>query len=75
MTREQLEEKKITKLNSLDEALEMIQLLNYDECIAALNGVKGMPAVMHKALMDRAKSLKGSTFELITASMQALVNR
>jgi len=29
---------------------------------------------MHKALIDRAKSLKGVTYELIVAGIQAVVN-
>lgn len=74
MTRKDLAEKKIDKLESMEEAIQMIQILNYDECIAALKGVKRMPSNIHKALMDRAKSLKGNTLELIVAGMQAIVN-
>lgn len=74
MTRKDLAEKKINKLESMERAMEMISILEYDECLAALNGVKKMPANMHKALIDRAKSLKGITLELIVAGMQAAVN-
>lgn len=74
MTRKELEKKRIEKLNSMDQALEMISILNYEECIEALKGVNRMPSVMYNALMDRAKSLKGNTFELIVAGMQAIVN-
>lgn len=74
MTRKDLAEKKIKKLESMEQAMEMINILNYDECIATLNGVKRMPAEMHKALMDRAKAQRGLTLELITAGMQAVVN-
>ncbi len=74
MTRKDLAEKKIDRLDSMEEAIQMIQILNYDECIAALNGVKRMPSNIHKALIDRAKSLKGNTLELIVAGMQAIVN-
>ncbi len=74
MTRKDLAAKKIDRLNSVEDAIQMIQILNYDECIAALNGVHRMPSVMHKALIDRAKSLKGVTYELIVAGIQAVVN-
>ena len=74
MTRKDLAEKKIEKLEGMKEAIEMISILEYDECIYALEHVKRMQPVMHKALMDRAKSLKGVTFELIVAGMQAAVN-
>lgn len=74
MTRSDLAEKKINKLDSIEQAMELISLLEYDECIAVLNGVKKMPGNIHKALMDRAKSLKGVTLELIVAGMQAAVN-
>lgn len=74
MTRKDLAAKKIDGLNSVEDAIQMIQILNYDECIAALNGVKRMPSNIHKALIDRAKSLKGVTYELIVAGIQATVN-
>ena len=74
MTRKDLAEKKIDRLESMEQAIEVISILEYDECLAALNGVEKMPSDMHKALMDRAKSLKGVTFELIVAGMQAAVN-
>lgn len=74
MTRRDLAEKKIDSLENMEQALELINLLNYDECIVALNNVKGMPSNIHKALMDRAKSLKGVTLELIITGMQAVVN-
>lgn len=75
MTRKDLAEKKIESLDGLDEAMQMIRILNYDECIAALKGVNRMPAVMHKAIIDRAKSFNGVTAELIIAGMQAAVNQ
>ena len=74
MTRRDLAEKKIDSLENMEQALELINLLNYDECIVALNNVKRMPSNIHKALMDRAKSLKGATLELIIAGMRAVVN-
>ena len=74
MKRQDLEEKKIDRLENMEQAMEMISLLNYEECIAVLNGVKGMLPNMHKALMERAKSLNGITFELVLAGIQAAVN-
>ena len=74
MTRTDLESKTVSKLNSIDEALEMINILDYDECIAALNGLHDVPHTIFKALINRAKSIKGNTFELIVASMQCVVN-
>ena len=74
MTRKDLAEKKIDHLENMEQVFELINLLDYDECIAALHGVKGMPNNIYKALMDRAKSLKGITFELIVAGIQATVN-
>ena len=74
MKREDLIEKKIDRLESMEQALEMISLLTYEECIAVLNGVKGMPSNMHKALMQRAESLNGVTLELVVAGIQAAVN-
>ena len=73
MTRKDLAEKKIDRLDGIEDAIQMIQILDYDECIAALNDVRRMPYSIHKALIDRAKSLKGNTFELIVAGMQAIV--
>lgn len=74
MTRTDLENKTIEKLNSIDEALEMISLLDYDECIVELNGLHNVPHVIFKALINRAKSIKGNTLELMIASMQCVVN-
>lgn len=74
MTRRDLAEKRVEKLDGMEQALEMINMLDYNECIAALKGVHQMPYVMHKALIDRAKSLRGNTSELIIAGIQAIVN-
>lgn len=74
MTRKDLETKSIEKLNSIDEAVELINLLNYDECIYLLNSSHNVPADLLKAIINRAKSLKGNTVELLTASLQCLVN-
>ena len=74
MKRKDLEEKKIDRLESMEQAMKLINLLNYDECIAVLNSVKGMPSNMYKAIMERAKSLNGITYELVVAGIQAAVN-
>ena len=74
MTRKDLETKSIEKLNSIDEAVELINLLNYDECIYLLNSLHNVPADLLKAIINRAKSLKGNTVELVKASFQCLVN-
>lgn len=74
MTRKDLETKSIEKLNSIDEAIELVNLLNYDECINLLNGLHNVPADLLKAIINRARSLKGNTVELLTASFQCLVN-
>lgn len=38
MTRQDLVNKSIDKLNTVKEALELIEILEYDECIAVLTG-------------------------------------
>lgn len=74
MTRQELANGTITKLNGIDEAMELIGLLNYDECIYVLKNIKRAPSNMIDALVNRAKSFKGLTLELITANMQAVAN-
>ena len=39
MTRQDLVNKSIDKLNTVKEALELIEILEYDECIAVLTGI------------------------------------
>ena len=43
MTRQDLVNKSIDKLNTVKEALELIEILEYDECIAVLTGTKNLP--------------------------------
>ncbi len=75
MTRADLLNKKVEKLNNVDEALEVISLLNYDECIAVLMNTKNIPDKIHAALMARAKEAHGgTTLELVVAGMQNVVN-
>ena len=75
MTRTDLLNKNVDQLNSIDEALELISLLNYDECIAVLMNTKNIPSEIHAALMERAKEANGgTTLELVIAGMQNVVN-
>ena len=75
MTRADLLNKKVDQLNSIGEALELISLLNYGECIAVLMNTKNIPSEMHATLMKRAKEANGgTTLELVIAGMQNVVN-
>ena len=75
MTRADLLNKKVDQLNSIGEALELIRLLNYGECIAVLMNTKNLPSEIHAALMKRAKEVHGGTTpELVIAGMQNVVN-
>lgn len=75
MTRADLLNKKVDQLNSIGEALELISLLNYGECIAVLMNTKNIPSEIHAALMKRAKEVHGgTTLELVIAGMQNVVN-
>lgn len=75
MTRNNLINKEIKKLNTIDEAIELINLLTYDECIEILKRCHGLPIEIFKALINRGKSLKGLTSELLIMSIQSTVNR
>lgn len=59
MTRQDLVNKSIDKLNTVKEALELIEILEYDECIAVLTGTKNLPSEIHSALMRRGKEVDG----------------
>lgn len=75
MTRADLLNKKVDQLNNIGEALELISLLNYGECIAVLMNTKNLPSEIHAALMKRAKEVHGgTTLELVIAGMQNVVN-
>lgn len=52
MTRQGLVNKSIDKLNTVKEALELIEILEYDECIAVLTGTKNLP-FCHNLLFSR----------------------
>lgn len=75
MTRTDLERKTITKLNTIDEAIEMINVLTYDECIELLKRCHDLPVEIFKSIINRARSLKGLTSELLIMSIQSSVNK
>lgn len=75
MTRRDLADKNIERLESIEEAIELINILDYDECLAVLNGTKNLPSEMFSALIDRAKSLRGTTLALMMASLQNVINK
>ena len=70
MTRQDLVNKSIDKLNTVKEALELI------ECIAVLTGTKNLPSEIHSALMRRVKEANGgkTTLALAMAGIQNIVN-
>ena len=76
MTRQDLVNKSIDKLNTVKEALELIEILEYDECIAVLTGTKNLPSEIHSALMRRGKEANGgkTTLALARAGIQNIVN-
>lgn len=76
MTRQDLVNKSIDKLNTVKEALELIEILEYDECIAVLTGTKNLPSEIHSALMRRGKEANGgkTTLALAMAGIQNIVN-
>ena len=69
MTRQDLVNKSI-------DALELINILEYDECIAVLTGTKNLPSEIHSALMRRGKEANGgkTTLALAMAGIQNIVN-
>lgn len=54
----------------------MINLLTYDECLAALNGTKNIPHELYSALMARAKEANNgkTTLALVIAGLQNISN-
>lgn len=74
MTRTDLYTKRISKITSKEEAINLINILDYDECIDCLNNLKGVPTWMYESIINRAKTLKGMTYELVIASLQCAVN-
>lgn len=76
ITREDLANKKIDKLESIEQAKEMINLLTYDECLAVLNGTKNMPHEIYSALMTQAKKENNGivSLALVIAGLQNISN-
>lgn len=74
MTRTDLYTKSISKITSKDEAINLISVLDYDECIYCLKNLKGVPTWIFESLINRAKSIKGMTYEIVIASFQCVVN-
>lgn len=76
ITREDLANKKIDKLENIEQAKEMINLLTYDECLAVLNGTKNIPHELYSALMARAKEANDgkTTLALVIAGLQNISN-
>ena len=74
ITRTQLANKEIKKLNTIDEALEMVECLTYEECLEVLKKTHDLPSKIYNALIDRCKALRGNTLELIIMSMQHIIN-
>ena len=76
ITREDLANKKIDKLENIEQAKEMINLLTYDECLAVLNGTKNIPHELYSALMAQAqKDNNGITsLALVIAGLQNISN-
>lgn len=76
ITREDLANKKINKLENIEQAKEMINILTYDECLAALNGTKNIPHELYSALMARAKEANNgkTTLALVIAGLQNISN-
>lgn len=77
MTREQLANKEIKKPNNLEEAIELINILTYDECIKLLQRLKNTPVEIFNALIDRAKKLNNNkiSFDLAVAAIQGIANK
>ena len=72
MTRQDLVNKSIDKLNTVKEALELINILEYDECIAVLTGTKNLPSEIHSALMRRGKEANGGKTTLALLGLYSL---
>ena len=77
ITREDLANKKIDKLENIEQAKEMINLLTYDECLAVLNGTKNIPHEIYSALMAQAKKENNgiTSLALAIAGLQNISNQ
>lgn len=72
ITREDLANKKIDKLENIEQTKEMINLLTYDECLAVLNGTKNIPHEIYSALIAQAKKENNGiiSLALVIAGLQ-----
>lgn len=68
MTRQDLVNKSIDKLNTVKEALELIEILEYDECIAVLTGIYGQRQGFHSG--DTEKVVSGHGFHECKSVLQ-----
>lgn len=72
ITREMLASKEIEAIETVEEAKEVINCLEYDECLEILKRIKPLPAVLFEAFAERAKAAKGGkvSIELFAALAQ-----
>ena len=76
MTRTDLQNKRIEKLNSIEEMHELVNILNYDECIEVLKRCHNLPVEIVNHLVEKAKKEAGKmTLEIVMASMQTALNK
>lgn len=76
MTRTDLQNKRIEKLNSIEEMHELVSILTYEECIKVLKRCHHLPAEIVNALVEKAKKEAGKmTLEIVMASMQTVLNK
>jgi hypothetical protein len=76
MTRTDLQNKRIEKLNSIEEMHELVSILTYEECIEVLKRCHNLPAEIVNHLVEKAKKEAGKmTLEIVMASMQTALNK
>lgn len=76
MTRSDLQNKRIDKLNSIEEMHELVNILNYDECVEVLKRCHNLPSEIVNHLVDKAKKEAGKmTLEIVMATMQTALNK
>ena len=76
MIRSDLQNKRIEKINSIEEALELVSILAYEECIEMLKKCHNLPAEVVNALVEKAKKEAGKmTLEIVMATMQTALNK
>ena len=75
MTRQDLVNKSIDKLNTVKEALELIEILEYDECIAVLTGTKNLPYVYDMFVARFAWLARVISFEAFSMMVDEALER